>query len=290
MHVLVAGCGWLGQAVARRLMARGDRVTAVRSTEAGAAELRAQGLECLSMDLARPESAALIPRDVEAIFALQAARGGGEAAYRRAYMQVNETLLAAARTLPLRALVYSGSTGIFGQSDGGDIDETTPPLLTTVSSRTLAAGEALLLRGAAEGLPTRIVRLSGLYGPGRVWMIDRVRQGLMGLGPEDDVWMNACHQEDAVTVLLAALDRGRDGGLYHATDAEPMRRADLVTWIAGKLGLTPGSEAGLAPGTPIPGKPAPGRPSRRIQGLLTRAELQVALRWPSLWEGLEPFF
>jgi nucleoside-diphosphate-sugar epimerase len=278
MHVLVAGCGWLGRAVAQRLLERGDRVTGARTTGAGAAELEALGLEALALDLAAPGAADRIPGDVDAILALQAARGGGEDAYRRAYVDVNRTLLEAARRLPLRALVHSGSTGIFGQADGSDVDETTSPLLASASSRLLAEGEALLQDGAAAGLPTRIVRLSGLYGPGRTWMLERVRQGLMGLGAGDGTWMNACHQDDAVTVLLAALDRGRDGAIYHATDAEPLRRRDLVNHVAARLGLAP-SRVDLAPGGP----------DRRVLGLRTRAELQVRLRWPSLREGLEPF-
>jgi nucleoside-diphosphate-sugar epimerase len=251
----------------------------VRTTAAGAAELQALGIEPLALDLALPGAAGRLPGDVDAILALQAARGGGEDAYRRAYVEVNLALLEAARRLPLRALVLSSSTGIFGQTDGSDVDETTPPLLASASSRLLAEGEGLLLQGAAAGLPTRIVRLSGLYGPGRTWMLDRVRQGLLGLGAGDGAWMNACHQDDAVTVLVAALDRGRDGAIYHATDAVPMRRRDLVAHVAGRLGLEP-------PQVALP----PGGPDRRVLGLRTRAELQVELRWPSLREGLEPYF
>lgn len=279
MHVVVAGCGWLGTAVARLLLQRGDRVTGVRSSQAGAVALEALGIPSLVLDLADPASAAGLPGDTDAILALQAAQGGGAAAYRRAYVQVNQTLLAAARTLSLRALVYSSSSGIFGQTDGSEVDEATPPMLVSPSSRTLAEGEALLLKGAAQGLPTRIVRLSGLYGPGRLWMLERVRQGLMGLGPGDGTWMNACHQEDAAAVLIAALDRGRDGAIYHATDAEPMRRRDLVNLVAAKLGVTPAQVS-------LP----PGGADRRVQGLRTRAELQVSLRWPSLREGLAPYW
>ena len=279
MHVLVAGCGWLGQAVAAQLVARGDRVTAVRSDPARAEATRAPGIEPLTLDLADPAALERIPLDLDAILALQAPRGGHEAAYRRAYLEANETLLAAARRRPLRALVLTGSTGIFGQRDGSEVEETTVPVLTTIPSLVLAEAEGLMLAAAAEGLPTRIVRLSGLYGPGRLWMLDRMRRGLLALGPGDGAWLNSCHRDDAVATVLAALDRGRPGALYHATDAEPLRRRDLIHHLAARLGVAPAcSEAEAA-----------GGPDRRVLGRQTRAELRLELRWPSLREGLEPY-
>jgi nucleoside-diphosphate-sugar epimerase len=112
-------------------------------------------------------------------------------------------------------------------------------------------------------------------------MIDRVRSGLLALGPGDDAWLNSCHQDDAVAALRAVLARGRDGATYHATDAEPLRRSEVVALVAGRLGIPPPRASGAAP--------APGGPNRRIRGERTRAELGLSLRWPSLREGLSPF-
>lgn len=281
MHVLVAGCGWLGTALARALLLRGDRVTGVRSDPGRAEALRPLGIAPLALDLADPAQAAALPADLDAVVACQSSGGEGEAPYRRAYLDANRTLLAAARERPVRAIVYTGSTGLFGQRDGSDVDETTPPAPATASGRILAEAEGLLLAAAGEGLPVRILRLTGLYGPGRTWMIDRVARGLFAQGPGDDAWMNACHQEDAVAALLAVLDRGRDGAVYHATDAVPMRRREVVAFVAERLGIPPPRAERSAP--------ADG-PNRRIHGERTRAELGLALRWPSLREGLAPLF
>lgn len=279
MHVLIAGCGWLGAAVARRLLARGDRVTGVRSDPARARELAALGVQPLALDLTAADAGQRLPGDVDAILALQAARGGGEAAYRQAYLQATATLLDYARRRPLKALVVSGSTGLFTQTDGSDILESTPAPPATGTPAILAEAEAALMAAAAQGLPVRLVRLSGLYGPGRVWMVDRVRNGLMALGPGDDAWLNSCHQDDAAAALLAALDRGGDGAVYHATDAEPLRRREVIEHVAAALGIpAPRGTQGTPPG-----------PNRRILGEATRAELGLALRWPSLRQGLAPF-
>ena len=276
MHVLVAGCGWLGTAIAARLLARGDRVTGVRTDPDRAQELRALGIEPLALDLADPAAADRIPAGVEAILALQAARGGSDDAYRRAYLQANATLLRTARRPGLKALVYSGSTGIFAQRDGSDVDETSPPAPEAGTSAVLAEAERLLLDAAGERLPVRIVRLSGLYGPGRTGLIGRVRSGALALGPGDGAWMNFCHLDDATAAIIAALDRGRDGAVYHATDARPLRRREVVAHVAARLGIPPPVGAGWT------------GPDRRILGAATRAELGLELRWPTLFEGLEP--
>lgn len=267
--------------MARRLLARGDRVTGIRTDPERAEQLRLLGVEPLVLDLADPGAAARIPSGVDAILALQSARGEGEAAYRRAYLEANYTLLDAARRQAVGAFVYAGSTGLFGQRDGTDVQEDTPPMPGTPTGEILLEAERAILAAVAQGIPARIVRLSGLYGPGRLWIIDRVRRGLMTLGPGDAAWMNACHQDDAVTTLLAVLDRGRNGGLYHATDALPMRRGEVITFVAGRLGFQVGRSAS---GISFAG------PNRRILGVRTRQELGITCRWPSLREGLGPFF
>jgi nucleoside-diphosphate-sugar epimerase len=279
MHVVIAGCGWLGSAVARRLLARGDRVTGIQFDPGRAEQLRLLGVEPLVLDLSDPASASL-PADTDAILALQSPRGGGEAGYRRACLDVNRTLLAWARRHPVRALVHTGSTGIFEQRDGSEVDEATPPAPVTPTGAVLLEAETLLLEAAAAGIPARILRLSGLYGPGRLWLIDRVARGIITLGPGDEVWMNACHQEDAVLALLAVLDRGRNGAIYHATDQQPMRRREAIAWVAERLRI---------PLQPASAEPPPPAPNRRILGERTRKELGIQLKWPSLKVGLEPF-
>jgi nucleoside-diphosphate-sugar epimerase len=274
MHVLVAGCGWLGVAVARALLARGDRVTGIRRDPARAAALADLGVTPLALDLAAPGAAAALPRDVDAVVACQSASGDGAEAYRRAYVRANGALLGLAAAGGVRSFVYTGSTGLFGQRDGSDVDEDTPPAPASLTAEVLVEAEALVAAAAVGGIPARVVRLSGLYGPGRLGTLDRVRRGALALGPGDDAWMNFCHQDDAVTAVLAALDRGRAGAVYHASDAAPPRRREVVEWIAARLGVAPARAEGGAPG-----------PNRRVLAERTRRELGIALAYPSFRDG-----
>ncbi len=276
MHVLVAGAGWLGSALARRLVAMGDRVTGVRRDPGRAEGLRPAGVEPLVLDLADPAAGLRLPPDLDAIVACQAASGDGVQPYREAYLEANRTLLGAAKRLGVRTFVYTGSTGVFGQRDGSDVDEDSPPAPAGPAAAVLADAEALVLGAEVPGI---IVRLSGLYGPGRDWPVERVRQGQLALGPGDDAWMNFCHLDDAVEGVAAALYRGSRGRVYHVTDAHPARRREVVEWVAGRLGVAV---------TRLPEGTAPrGGPSRRIRGERSRAQLGLKLAYPSFREGVE---
>jgi len=274
VHVLVAGAGWLGSAVARALLARGDRVTAVRRDPAKLAPLVEAGAGALPLDLSEPGSSGRIPGGPEAIVACQSGADGVEG-YRRAYLDANRTLLEAARRLGVRTFVYTGSTGVFGQRDESWVDESTPPAPAGPAARVLVEAEERVRGG--EGVAGSVLRLSGIYGPGRSWLVDRVRAGALAVGPGDEAFMNFCHLEDAVAAVLAVLDRGRPGAVYHASDGLPTRRREVVRWLAGALGV---------PVPEIASPPSAEGPNRRISAVRTRRELGLELAYPSFREGV----
>jgi nucleoside-diphosphate-sugar epimerase len=275
MRILIAGAGWLGSAVARALTARGDQVIALRRDPNRVEALRAPGVTPLALDLTSPGAAARLP-PFDAAVACQSAGGDSAAEYRAAYVDANRTLLEAAARCGASKLVYTGSTGVFGQRDGSLVTETTPPAPASPSAEVLVEAERLV-RGAAPAVPACLLRLSGLYGPGRAGLLQRVRSGALALGPGDDAFMNWCHLDDAVAFVLAALDRGEPGAAYHGSDAAPPRRRELIEWVAKQLGVEPVRNE----------LPAAG-PSRRIDSAWTRQALGVTLRYPTFKEGLAP--
>ena len=282
--ILIAGAGWLGREIGRAARARDERVLAVKRSPGGLDELRALGFEATALDLADRGAAERIPEEVTAIVACPAPSDDAPDAYRRTYVEVNATLLAAARRLRLSGYVYTSSTGVFGQSEGQSVEEGTEPLPVGPGAEALVEAERLVREAAQRRVPTRVVRLSGLYGPGRVGILDRVKDGTLALGPGDDAWMNFCHLDDAVATILAALEPGRPAGsIYHASDAFPTRRRDVVTWIAEHLGIEPPR------GAAEPAGPGGRRgANRRILGHGTRRELGLVLNYPSFREGLTP--
>jgi len=283
MRVLITGCGWLGRALGRALVRDGHEVVGVRRSPEGCRELEALGIRPLRLDLCAPDAAAALPADADAVVACQAADGRDAEAYRRAYLQATAPALALARRGRLRRLVWIGSTGVFGQDDGSEVDERTPPLPLRPTSEVLVEAERRVLAAATdEGLPTCVLRLSGLYGPERYGVIQRVRDGRLALGAGDEAWMNWCHRDDAVRAIRAAIDHARPGGIYHASDAEPARRRDVVRWISTRLGIDPPRHPGDAP--------TAAAPNRRISASATRAELNLTLAFRNYREGLTPAF
>lgn len=275
MNVAVAGCGWLGARVGAVLAARGDRVYGIRRDPRSAAALAGLGIEPWPLDLSEPGAAARLPADLDALVASQAATGSDAAAYRRAYVEINRALVAEAALRGVSRYVYTGSTGVFGQSAGEIVDEVTEPVPGDEHGAILLEAEAVVRE---RGM---VVRLSGLYGPERWGAVERVRSGMLALGAGDDAWMNWCRREDAAAYVVAALDRGRPGAVYHGSDAAPVPRAEFVRWVAGRLGIAPPSTTAAPP---------PGRPNRRVLAQRTRDDLGVALLYPTYREGFAEAF
>jgi nucleoside-diphosphate-sugar epimerase len=283
MDVLLAGCGWLGREVAKNLLGRGDRVTALTRTVESATRLRESGIEAIALDLASPAASRSIPGRYDGIIALQSASSSGPAAYRRAYLEATRAILESEGAAGA-AFVYVSSTGVFGQSGGEWVDETTEPAPSEPTAAVLLEAERLVLDRSRHRVDPRIVRCSGLYGPGRTGTIERVRTGALALGDGDETWMNFCHRDDAAVTVIAALDRGTPGGSYHASDAHPAMRRDVICWIASRLGIDPSR-------TPA-GSPPGGRrgANRRVRSEATRRELRTVLAYPSFREGFGGLF
>jgi len=280
MRVLIVGCGWLGRAIGEALVARGDRAVGVRRSEAARDELERLGLGALVADLSLPGAAERLPVDVDAVVACPAPAQSGVESYRSTYVVAVGAALERYRARGLGAFVYTGSTGVFGRDDGSEVDERTPVDPATATGRVLVEAERQVLDAAAAGaVPGIVVRLSGLYGPGRYGVIERVREGRLALGAGEDRWMNLCHREDAARAVLAALDRGEPGAVYHASDSEPVRRGDLVHWVAARLGIEPAT-------TDTPPRGA----SRRVRADWTRRVLDIELAYPTFRDGLEEVF
>ena len=150
MKVLIAGCGWLGRALGADLVADGHRVIGVRRSAEGLAALPALGIEPLELDLAAANDDTL-PAALDAIVACQAAGGGTAQAYRRAYVDATQRLLDHAARSDARVAVV-GSTGVFGQTDGGDVDESTPVQPVGETAEVLARSEELVSEAARSGV------------------------------------------------------------------------------------------------------------------------------------------
>ena len=184
-------------------------------------------------DLLDPESLAPLDRDWDAVVYTATPSERSEAGYRAAYLTGLAHLLERIRT---PRLVFVSSTAVYGQDDGQWVDERAPTEPDRFNGRILLQAESM-----ARDAGGRVLRLSGIYGPGRERLIRRVREGGLECRREPPVWTNRIHADDAAAALahLIALGDDADGEspVWIASDEHPSTRWDVLTWLAGRLGV-----------------------------------------------------
>ena len=243
MRCLVAGCGYVGSALAARLVARGHEAFGLRRRPAGLPA----GVVPVAADLADgPGLAARLPGDLDAVVYAAAADARDEAAYRRAYVEGLANLLAALRARSASARVlFTSSTAVYGQDDGSFVDECSPAQPVGWNGQTMLDAESRL---ADSGRPFAILRLGGIYGPGRTRLIERVRAGAERL-PSGPVYTNHIHRDDAAGALEHLLALARLEPAYVGVDDEPADLRAVLLWLAERLDAPapPASPAGAGP-------------------------------------------
>lgn len=250
-RVLIAGCGYVGLALARRLRAQGDAVWGLRRDPAARRALEEAGAVPLFADLTQPSSLRALP-PADAVIAAQAPAGRDRGAYHATYVEGTRHLLEALRAHPPDRLVWISSTGVYAPSGGGWVDETTPPDPATETGQVLLQAEALV-RQAPH--PVVILRCAGIYGPGRN-RIEWLRRKTARL--EAAAYLNQIHVEDVAGLIAWVLDHGPSSELYLGVDDEPTAAPVFYRWLADQTGLplppaAPASAAGPA-GQGIGGK------------------------------------
>ncbi len=118
-------------------------------------------------------------------------------------------------------------------SGGAWVDENTPLRPDSFTARRLVQGESLARR--AGGV---VLRLGGIYGPGRDRMARSVRDGDARV-PEDTVYTNRIHRDDAAEALVHLLAVRRPAPVYLGVDSDPASLRDVNEWVAAKLGVPP---------------------------------------------------
>ena len=252
-RVLIVGCGYLGIATARQLHDRGGwRLSGLRRNTAALPAF----IRPVCADLGVPDSLkrAVAGHHYDYVIVAASAGENSDRRYRTVYVQGLENLLQAlAPARPQRLLLVSSSR-VWAQNLGQWVDERTPPEPADFAGRRLLEAEQL---ARASDIATTVVRCSGLYGPDRSSLIDRLRSGRVQRA-EPSPYTNRIHRDDAAGFLchLLAMDRrGVAGGsapeaLYIATDSAPARLVELSQWLDGQLGMDSGEErAAVAPKT-----------------------------------------
>lgn len=230
---LIVGCGYLGERLASRWLAAGSRVWGLVRTPSRLARLSAAGVEPIVADVAAPLPLPALPEVDTVVWAVGFDRTAGRS-YREVHVDGLRRLLDALAGNP--RLIFVSSTGVWGRVDGQRVDEATPPHPDREAGRVLLEAEALL-GGHPKGRGT-VLRLAGIYGPGRLPRIDDLRAS-RPLEADPDSWLNLIHVDDAAAVVIAVADHAGPGPLYVVSDGRPVRRRDFYARLADLVGSPP---------------------------------------------------
>jgi nucleoside-diphosphate-sugar epimerase len=281
--IVIVGCGYVGRRLAQCYLARAEPVLGVTRGAESAAELESEGLHARALDLAADDLASL-PLEGSRLFhfAPPPARGVEDLHTRRlvsAFDHVGHP----------RRLVYISTTGVYGDCAGAWVDESWPPRPAADRARRRWDAEQTLRQWARRrGHELVILRVAGIYGPERL-PLERLRQGLPMVREAEAPYSNRIHAEDLVEVCIAAMERPEAHGIYNVCDGNPTTMTDYFLRVADAAGLPrpPLISMQEADGQLSAGMLSYMQESRRLNNRRMVEQLKVALRYPTLDEGLK---
>jgi nucleoside-diphosphate-sugar epimerase len=274
LRVLIAGCGYVGSVLAGRLAADGCEVWGLRR-KVGALP---RGVRPLAADLTRAGALVDLPVGIDCAVYAVAAKAFDEAAYRATYLDGLGNLLRALSDMGERPrrIFFTSSTSVYGQRRGEWVDESSPTYPLGFSGEIMLLAERLLL---GSPFPATVLRLGGIYGPGRARLIDRVRSGRASCRPGPPHYTNSIHRDDAAGALRHLMRLENPESLYLGVDCEPADERDVFGWLAETMMLPP-------PGSPAEGEaPPPRRAGSKRCRNARLLESGYRFRYPSFREG-----
>ena len=233
-NVLIAGCGYVGTALGTRLASEGHVVWGLRRRT----DALPNSIRPLVADLTVPETLQALPPGLDVVFYTASADASDDEAYRAAYVEGLHNLLRALdhQRQVLRRVFFTSSTGVYTQASGAWVDETSPTEPGEFSGIRVLEGERLLL---GSPFPATVLRLGGIYGPGRTRLIDRVRRGLAVCPEGPPLYTNRIHRDDCAGALHHLMNVDQPDHIYIGVDHEPAEQCEVLRWLAARLGVSP---------------------------------------------------
>ncbi len=227
MRILIAGCGDVGTRLGLQLITEGHQVWGLRRFP----EKLPAGLRGLAADLTDPASLTGLPKDLDQVVYIAAADRSTEEAYQRAYIDGLRNVLAAAES---KRLIFVSSTSVYGQDDGGWVDEESATEPASFRGRLILGAERLL---DAADRQTIVVRFAGIYGPGRTRLIESVRSGEAVCWDDPPLYTNRIHVDDCAGMLHHLGQLLKPQSMYLGVDHEPAADSEVKRWLARRLGV-----------------------------------------------------
>ncbi len=279
--ILIVGCGYTGLRLAIRLRDMGYRITGTARSEQHINAMHVAGIEAVSGEL-NEESTLQKLKALEPILVVYFVPPQKNVA------DPLPGILQVFRHSSLQAFIYAGATSVYGDRQGEWVDETTPVTVGNGADAGRIKAEQLVEDAVKRyGLPARICRISGIYGPGRT-LKGLLQSGHYSLVEGHDAWVGRIHVDDLVTGIIKAWQRGEDGQVYNMVDQRPHHASEFANLAADLNGLPRPAwiDESEARDRYLPDEFLRKVSSKRIRCVRLIENLEVQLQYPTFEEGL----
>lgn len=265
--ILIAGCGYVGQATADLFYSAGWTVEGwTRSEPQTARPYRIRSVDLSDTSVVRAQAG-----DFDAVIHCASTRGGDVDGYRRVYLDGARNLVDA---FPKSTILFTSSTSVYAQTNGELVPEESETNPTRATSLVLLEAEQMVL--GHNGI---VARLAGIYGPGRTALLDKFLAGEASVGT--DYFVNQVHRDDIASALFLLLNRPANSGeIYNVADGHPLLVSECHRWLAQKLNRPLPTSRGTSAARKR------GNSDKRVDNAKL-CGLGWALRYPTFAEGME---
>lgn len=282
-RLFIAGCGYSGSAVAREARNEGWLVTCHLRDKARGESLAEEGFDTVVFGIDGVDSIPALPLSGQVLLYSVPPQGGGSVDLRAAgFISAMER----DQAIPSR-VVYLSATSVYGDTGGAPVNESSPAMATSAMGKRRLDAERLFDEfGKRHGIPVVILRISGIYGPGRLPLM-QISQGQPLLAEELAKPSNRIHRDDLVQVCLAVLNGG--DGIYNVSDGCPVSMTAYFNACADILGYPRQPQVGMDEAMRVmpPLLFNYFKESRVVDNSRIIGELGIRLRYPSMSEGLK---
>lgn len=257
-RVVIAGCGFVGLATARRLHQAGWEVLGCTHSEDSARALAGEPFAVRSADLTDLSSLAALAdwRECAAVIHCASSGRGGADAYRSVYLQGAQNLL---DVLAPQWLLFTSSTSVYAQNSGEWVTEESAAEPDRETGRILRETEELVVANGGC-----VARLAGIYGPGRSVLLKKFFSGEAVIEGDGARWINQVHRDDIATALTLLVENAATG-VFNVSDDTPMTQREIYGWLATHFARA------LPPSGPVDTNRKRGVTSKRVSNARLRA-------------------
>ena len=238
--VMIFGCGYVGTALAKKLLSEGVRVGALTRNSKKALDLEQLGLsEVLVANLEEFTWHKKLSGSYAAVVNCVSSGGGGLKGYQKSYIEGQQSILKWTEKNTIQSYIYTSSTSVYPHDGGVEVDEAADTSTASATGQLLRESEQILASVSDRFDAWYVLRLAGIYGPDRHYLLDWLRLGETVIPGTGDYFLNLIHRDDIVSAICRVLGNAslENSGIYNLVDNSPTTKTEVVNWLAEKLGM-----------------------------------------------------